>query len=85
AYKEAIIKIYPYIVIEDSAYRITISKEEAIRMQVSEKYFDRITQDLEYTNYIVKEEYNKKGIPIELSEPRLDSAYINEVPNLSSK
>lgn len=73
AYKEVLIKIYPYLVLEDSAYRITISKQEAEKMQVPEKYYDRIVEDLDYTNYIIKEEYNNKGIPIELSEPILDT------------
>lgn len=73
AYKEALIKIYPYLVLEDSTYRITISKQEAEKLQVPEKYYDRIVEDLDYTNYIIKEEYNNKGIPIELSEPILDT------------
>ena len=82
AYKDAIIKIYPYIVLEDSAYHITLSKEDAMNnMHVPEKYYDRMVQDLEYTNYIVREEYNKKGIPIEMPEPLLDNTYHPEVNN----
>lgn len=84
SYKEALIKIYPYIVLKDSAYHITISKEEAVKMQVTEKYYDRMVQDLEYTNHLVREEYNKKGIPIEMPEPKLDSSYTNNSLHLST-
>lgn len=73
AYKEALITIYPYLVLQDSAYRITISKEEAVKMHVPENYYDRMMQDLEYTNYIIREEYNKKGLPITLTDPKIDT------------
>lgn len=68
AYREALVKMAPYVMIADSAYHITISKDKAIEIGVPEKYFDMLLQDLEYTNYIVHEEYNKKGIPIEMTE-----------------
>lgn len=80
AYKEALIKVYPYLVLEDSVYRITISKEEAAKMQVPEKYYDRMVQDLEYNNYIIREEYNKKGLPITLTDPKIDTT-LTILPN----
>ena len=73
AYREALIKLYPYVVLEDSAYHITITSYEATKLQIPEKYYDRLKADLDYTNYIVREEYNKRGIPITLSEPRIDT------------
>lgn len=68
AYREALIKMAPYVVLIDSAYHLEITKDKAMEMGVPEKYFERLQQDLDYTNYIVREEYNKKGIPIEMSE-----------------
>lgn len=68
AYRTACLKIADYIVLEDSAYHLTISKQQAAQIGVPEKYYDRIQQELDYTNYLVREEYNKKGIPIEMPE-----------------
>lgn len=68
AFREAAAKMSKYIVMEDSAFHFTISKEEAFDLGVSEKYYDRIQQELDYTNYLIKEEYNKMGIPIEMPE-----------------
>ncbi len=66
AYREAVIKLYPYVVLQDSAYHITISKSEAAKLRIPGKYYDRLKEDLDYTNYVVREEYNKQGIPIEM-------------------
>ena len=67
AFREAAIKMTQYIVLEDSAYHITISKEQAVENGISEKYFNRMQQELDYTNYTIKE-YNRKGIPISIDE-----------------
>lgn len=72
-FREAAIKMSEYIVLEDSAYRLTIDKEKALRLGVPEKYYQRMKQELEYTNYLVREEYNKKGIPIEMPEYKIDT------------
>ncbi len=72
-FREAAIKMSEYIVLEDSAYRLTIDKEKALRLGVPEKYYNRMKQELEYTNYLVREEYNKKGIPIEMPEYKIDT------------
>lgn len=68
AYREACFIMSGHIALKDSAYRITISKDSATRLGVSGKHYDRMRQDIEYTNYLIREEYNKKGIPIELTE-----------------
>jgi len=68
AYREAVRKMSEYIILEDSAYHFTITKENAISLGVPAKYYDRMQQDLDYTNYMVSEEFNKKGIPIEMPE-----------------
>lgn len=72
-FREAALKMSEYIVLEDSAYRLTIDKEKALRLGVPEKYYHRMKQELEYTNYLVREEYNKKGIPIEMPEYKIDT------------
>lgn len=68
AYREACIIMSRHTVLKDSAYRITIPKDSAAKLGVPERYYDRIVQDIEYTNYLIREEYNKKGIPVELSD-----------------
>lgn len=73
AYRDACVKLAPYIALEDSAYHITITKKEAVSKGVPEKYYDRMRQDIEYTNYLIQEEYNKKGIPIEVPEYQIDT------------
>lgn len=72
AYRDASIKMSKYIVLEDSVYSLSISKVEAINLGIEAKYYDRIIQDLNYTNYIVREEYIKKGIPIEMPRNPVD-------------
>ena len=67
-YREATMKMSEYIMLKDSTYYFTISKDKAIELGIPAKYYDRMQQELDYTNYIVREEYNKKGIPIEMSE-----------------
>lgn len=62
-FREAAIKLSPYIVLEDSAFHITIPKSEAIELGVPEKYYLRIEQELEYTNYTISEA-NRQGQPI---------------------
>lgn len=73
AFRESAIKMMPYITLEDSAYHLTISKDKAAGLGIPVKYYDRMRQELEYTNYIVREEYSKKGIPIEMPEYQPDS------------
>lgn len=68
AYREAVAKLMPYIVLEDSAYRLTISEDDAARLGVPEKYYERTKRELEYTNYLVREEYNSKGIPVDMTD-----------------
>lgn len=68
AYREAVAKLMPYIVLEDSAYSLTISEDDAVGLGVPEKYYDRTKRELEYTNYLVKEEYNSKGIPVDMTD-----------------
>lgn len=75
AFRTAAVKMAPYIVLEDSAYHLTISKEDASGIGVPGKYYDRMRQELEYTNYLVREEYNKKGIPIEMPDFRIDTVH----------
>ena len=73
AFKEAIIKLAPYVALQDSAYSLMISKSDAAKMGVPEKYYHRMSQELEYTNYLVREEYNGKGIPIGMPVFRVDT------------
>ncbi len=73
AFREACIKMAHHIVLKDSAYHLTITKDSAMRLGIPGRYYDRMQQELEYTNYIVKEEYNKKGIPIEMPEYTIDT------------
>ncbi len=67
AYREAVTKMTQYIVLEDSAYHLTVSKEHAAEDGIPEKYYDRIQQELDFTNYTIKE-YNRKGIPISFDD-----------------
>lgn len=60
-----------YIVLEDSAYHFTISKEKALENGISEKYYDRMQQELDFANYTIRE-YNKKGIPITVPEYKIE-------------
>lgn len=73
AYREAIAKILPYVTLDDSVFGLSITKDEALKLDVSERYYDRIQQDLDYTNYLIKEEYNSKGIKIDLLEMPLST------------
>ncbi len=68
AYREAVSLVSKYVVLKDSAYHLSITKDKAVELGVPPKYYDRIMQDLEYTNYLIEEEYNKKGIPVELTD-----------------
>lgn len=77
AYREAVIKLYPYVVLKDSAYHITISKSEAAKLRIPGKYFDRLKEDLDYTNHIIREEYIKRGIPIEMPLPQCDTTTLS--------
>lgn len=77
AYRGALIKLYPYVVLEDSAYHITITKSDAAKLQIPAKYYDRLKADLDYTNYLIREEYNKRAIPLELTYPTIDTAAIS--------
>ena len=67
AYREASAKMSKYIELEDSAFHLTISKEKALENGVSEKYYLRIQQELDFTNYTIKE-CNKKGMPIDIDD-----------------
>lgn len=58
---------------EDSAYHFIITREQAVDYGIPARYYDRMQQELDYTNYIVREEYNKKGIPVEMAEYNVDS------------
>lgn len=60
AYLEAVKTIYGYITLEDSAYNLTISKEKAAELGIPAKYYDRMKQDLDYTNHLIRE-YNHQG------------------------
>lgn len=82
AFREACIKMAHHIVLKDSAYRLTIPKDSAMRLGIPGRYYDRMQQELEYTNYIVKEEYNKKGIPIEMPEYTIDT--INRIDTIDT-
>lgn len=73
AYREAAHKLARYIVMEDSSFHLTITEDSAARLGIPGKYFKRAAQELEYTNYLIHEEYNKKGIPVEMPEYNTDS------------
>ncbi len=72
-YREAVTKITPYITLEDSAFKLSINLNEALELDIPEKYYERVKQELDYTNYIIKEEYNRKGIKIDLPEMPLSA------------
>lgn len=82
AFRDAAIKIMPYLTVKDSAYHITISKEEALRIGIPEQYFNRMLKEIEYTNYLIREEYNKKGIPVEIPEYTVDTNYFQNSPGI---
>lgn len=67
AFREAAIIMTQYIILEDSAYHFTISKEKAVKNGIPEKYYERMQQELDFTNYTIKE-YNRKGLPIAIDE-----------------
>ena len=67
AYREASIKMSKFVVLEDSAFRLTISKEKASENGVPEKYYQRIKEEIDFTNYTIKE-CNKKGMPIDVDK-----------------
>lgn len=67
AFREAAIKMTKYIVLEDSAYHFTISKEKAVEQGIPEKYYTRMQQELDFANYTIKD-YNRKGIPISVDD-----------------
>lgn len=71
AFREAAKKMTQYIVLEDSAYHFTISKEKALENGIPEKYYNRMQQELDNANYIIKE-YNKKGIPVTIPEYNIE-------------
>ena len=73
AFRDACIKMAHHIILKDSAYHLPIAQDSAMRLGIPGRYYDRMQQELEYTNYIVREEYNKKGIPIEMSEYTIDT------------
>ena len=50
-----------------------MTEDSAARLGIPGKYFKRAAQELEYTNYLIHEEYNKKGIPMEMPEYNTDS------------
>lgn len=67
AFREAAIKMTEYIELKDSAFHLTISKKSAVEQGIPEKYYNRMQQELEFTNYTIKE-YNRKGMPISIDE-----------------
>lgn len=67
AYRQAAMKMMPYISLEDSAFSVTISADSAASLGVPRKYYDRITQELKYTNHIIRQ-HNRNGLPIDMSE-----------------
>lgn len=67
AFREAAIKMTKYIVLEDSAYHFTISKEKAVQIGIPDKYYRRMQQELDFTNYTIKE-HNRKGLPISFDD-----------------
>lgn len=71
AFREAVEKMTQYIVLEDSAYHFTISKEKALENGIPEKYYDRMQQELDLANYTIRE-HNKKGIPITVPEYKIE-------------
>lgn len=66
-FRQAAIKMTKYIVLKDSAYHFTISKETAVEKGIPEKYYTRMQQELDFANYTIKE-YNRKGIPISIDD-----------------
>ena len=71
AFREAVEKMAQYIVLEDSAYHFTISKEKALDNGIPEKYYHRMQQELDFANYTIRE-HNKKGIPITVPEYKIE-------------
>ncbi len=65
AYREAVAKMAPYVELCDSAFSLNAPRERAKELGVPEKYYDRIKQELEYTNYLISE-HNKKGEHVDL-------------------
>ncbi|MCM1518781.1 MAG: hypothetical protein NC117_09085 [Pseudoflavonifractor sp.] len=74
AYREAAEMMSRHIVLEDSAYHFTIGRDAAVDSGIPGCYYDRMVQELEYTNYLIREKYNKKGINIDLSDYETDIA-----------
>lgn len=73
AYREAAAKMSRHIVLEDSAFHFTIDREMAVDSGIPARYYDRMVRELEYTNYLIREEYNRKGIKIDLSDYKFDT------------
>ncbi len=71
AYREAIKKMAKYIILEDSAYHFTISKDEALEKGIPENYYTRMQQELDFANYTIKE-HTKQGIPITIPEYNIE-------------
>ena len=67
AYREAMQKLRPYIVLEDSVFRITLSEQDAADMGVPTKYYNRAKKDIDYTNYLL-EPPNRECKPIDIPD-----------------
>lgn len=67
AYREAMRKLHPFIVLEDSVFRITLSEQDAADMGIPSEYYNRAQKDIDYTNYLI-EKHNREGRPIDLPD-----------------
>ncbi len=73
AYREAALKMMPYIELRDSAFYISITPDSAESLGVPKKYYERMKQDILYTNHVISES-NRQGFPIELTNPEFHEA-----------
>ena len=67
AYREAMQKLRPYIVLEDSVFSITLSEQAAADIGVPSEYYNRAKKDIDYTNYLI-ETHNREGQPIDITD-----------------
>lgn len=72
------IALDPYITLKDSAYTISITKEEAAKKGIKGYFYDYHAKELEKTNAAIKEA-NKRGEHIDL--PDLKAEYEEAVKN----
>ena len=81
AFTEAVGRIAPYVRLCDSVFTLTVSASQAARLGIPEKYYERMRQELEYTNYLIRE-HNRNGQLIELPQSAYPLIVCDGIPDI---